>query len=133
MVRKVNMPPTRQYLVANSPRLDWRKQPWPACQNVSIAGYPKTLVAVDRANDYAADREYTRESVFYYYCSSLTRTIDQFPSLELPAEWSHRIATTLLERQQPDGSWTNPAVDVREDDPLVATPLAIESLLTIAK
>jgi len=83
--------------------------------------------------DYAADREYTRESVFYYYCSSLTRTIHQFPKLKLPTDWSHQIAKTLLERQQSDGSWTNPAVDVREDDPLVATPLAIEALLAVAE
>jgi hypothetical protein len=38
------------------------------------------------------------------------------------------LAAALIERQKPDGSWINDAVDVREDDPLVATPLAMMAL-----
>jgi hypothetical protein len=34
----------------------------------------------------------------------------------------------LLKRQRDDGSWSNPAVLVREDDPLVATSLAMRAL-----
>lgn len=32
---------------------------------------------------------------------------------------------TLLARQQPDGTWTNPVTWMREDDPLLATALAV--------
>ena len=38
------------------------------------------------------------------------------------------LAEELLRRQQTNGSWVNAAVEVREDDPLVATPLAVAAL-----
>ena len=39
------------------------------------------------------------------------------------------LIEALLKRQHPDGSWTNTFTDGREDDPLVATPMAAEALL----
>ena len=42
--------------------------------------------------------------------------------------WANALADALLRRQQPDGSWVNDAEQVREDDPLVATPLAMAAL-----
>jgi hypothetical protein len=44
--------------------------------------------------------------------------------------WAELLAAALIERQRFDGSWANAAVDVREDDPLVATSLAVISLST---
>jgi len=38
------------------------------------------------------------------------------------------LADELLRRQEADGSWVNAAGEVREDDPLVATPLAVGAL-----
>jgi hypothetical protein len=66
--------------------------------------------------------------LYYYYCASVAE------ALRLSNSNCHSTSTPLaraiLSRQQPSGSWTNPAVDVREDDPLVATPLAIRALLS---
>jgi hypothetical protein len=38
------------------------------------------------------------------------------------------LAAALLARQRADGSWSNPFTDAKEDDPLVATPMALEAL-----
>jgi hypothetical protein len=42
--------------------------------------------------------------------------------------WAEAFAEQLLKRQRDDGSWVNPVVMVREDDPLVATSLAVRAL-----
>ncbi|MGI9239783.1 MAG: hypothetical protein ACR2RV_03220 [Verrucomicrobiales bacterium] len=42
--------------------------------------------------------------------------------------WRDQISRLLLEQQRPDGSWRNAAGEMREDDPLVATSLAVLSL-----
>ena len=44
------------------------------------------------------------------------------------ADWPVLLSTELLKRQADDGSWKNAIVDQREDDPLVATPFAIQAL-----
>lgn len=78
---------------------------------------------------FSEEREYSREAVYYYYCRSLAVCIEHFPSLLRDGIWLKQIASCLLARQRDDGAWSNPVVDVREDDPLVATPLALETLL----
>ncbi len=81
---------------------------------------------------YEPGREAARNSLYYYYCHSLAEVLDrQPPSADLdidPQEWAGQIATQLIQRQREDGSWSNPAVDVREDDPLVATAFALRAL-----
>lgn len=42
--------------------------------------------------------------------------------------WHDMVAKKLTETQRPDGSWHNPAGEMREDDPLVATSLAVLAL-----
>jgi hypothetical protein len=42
--------------------------------------------------------------------------------------WAEALIAELLKRQQPDGSWRNDATEMREDDPLVATPFALAAL-----
>jgi hypothetical protein len=42
--------------------------------------------------------------------------------------WAEALADRLVQRQRPDGSWSNPLVPQREDDPLVATSLAALAL-----
>ena len=39
------------------------------------------------------------------------------------------LAREIVSRQQPDGSWRNRFTDAKEDDPLVATPLAAAALV----
>jgi len=43
----------------------------------------------------------------------------------MPPVRSAALAKELLRRQGADGSWVNDAVEVRDDDPLVATPFAL--------
>ena len=82
---------------------------------------------------YPADREGARPAVFFYYCNSLAKALGE-AGFDNPiarankAAWARAIADALAERQRPDGSWKNAAVDVREDDPLVATSLAASAL-----
>ncbi len=83
--------------------------------------------ATSHPGQYSESREYAREAVYYYYCRSLSQCMHSHPEL-LPRAWHGQLAEQLISRQQLDGSWSNDAVDVREDDPLVATPLAIMTL-----
>jgi squalene-hopene/tetraprenyl-beta-curcumene cyclase len=77
---------------------------------------------------YRQDREPNRDAVYYYYCYSVAQALGLLDhGDQKPDEADSRalaLVDALLERQHPDGSWENPAVAVREDDPLVATSLA---------
>lgn len=78
---------------------------------------------------YAEAHEPQRNAVFYYYVASLVQTYSVC-SKWLPDVDAQRgaIAASLAERQHADGSWHNPLSLVREDEPLVATPLAVLAL-----
>jgi squalene-hopene/tetraprenyl-beta-curcumene cyclase len=60
-------------------------------------------------------------SIGFYYCWSVAQALAAAGTV-LP--WAEELAADLLPLQLPDGSWRNPDVEVREDDPLVATSLA---------
>jgi hypothetical protein len=82
---------------------------------------------------YAADREAARPSLYYYYGSSIARAFRASGTGDLlqgarHVHWARELAENVLSKQRPDGSWINSAVDVREDDPFVATSLAIQIL-----
>ena len=57
-----------------------------------------------------------RQGLFYYYAAAL------------PSAQRQSLAGDLIARQRPDGSWSNPEPLVKEDDPLIATPLALLAL-----
>jgi hypothetical protein len=85
--------------------------------------------------NYADDRRSLQPALDYYYARALLRAGHHFTTTNASEDlilrdhrWVERIAKELLERQQPDGSWRNPAVDVREDDPLIATSFALVAL-----
>ena len=64
-----------------------------------------------------------REGLRYYYASSASeafRRLGERPDFELTSE--------LVQLQRVDGSWANPEKLVKEDDPLIATALAIRAL-----
>jgi hypothetical protein len=83
--------------------------------------------------NYAADREPNREAVYFYYGASAALALRNAGEKEVSADaravpWAQLLAEALLKRQRSDGSWSNSAVAVREDDPIVATCLAISAL-----
>jgi hypothetical protein len=80
---------------------------------------------------FAPGREVLRDSVYYYYCNSLARALTA-AGAGGPVGWRDALAGELVRRQRPDGSWVNDAVEVREDDPVVATAHAVAALALCA-
>jgi hypothetical protein len=85
------------------------------------------------AGDYAPDRSLQRDAVYYYQAWSLAHALAEASPESIdtprgPVRWAEALADALLSRQRPDGSFANPATDLREDDPLLATPMALAAL-----
>ena len=83
------------------------------------------------SGDFPTTRYEDRDSLYFYYVWStahalagLQRSGDKTQRAELAA----KVSARLLELQQLDGSWRNPLGATREDDPLVATPMALAAL-----
>lgn len=76
---------------------------------------------------YAKDREVQRDSAYYYWAWSYAHAM-MFLGPAAPDGWARELAAKLIALQRPDGSWKNDAIDLREDDPLVATSLALAAL-----
>jgi hypothetical protein len=68
-----------------------------------------------------------RDALVYYYFAALARAVERIPEA---ISQGHRraVVTRLQSMQRPDGSWSNRCSLMREDDPLVATPLALIAL-----
>lgn len=89
--------------------------------------------AATHPGKFAAGGAAVRASVYYYYCWSLARALTAAGVHEIetpvgPICWATALAEELMRRQQPEGFWFNEAVEVREDDPIVATALAAGAL-----
>jgi hypothetical protein len=65
-------------------------------------------------------------SVYFYWCWSAAQALAAAGVGAVP--WAEALAEELARRQRPGGSWVNDAVEVREDDPIVATALAAGAL-----
>ncbi|MBI2823600.1 MAG: hypothetical protein HYX69_02790 [Planctomycetia bacterium] len=94
---------------------------------------PAHFSAVAHPGAYVPEREAARAAVYFYYCRSLARLLadgelDTLAHERDRAHMAQALAEALVARQESDGSWRNAAVDVREDDPLVATCLAAAAL-----
>ncbi len=79
------------------------------------------------------ENEDLRDAVYYYYCWGLAHALMRLEVRRLdtptgPTDWAVELAEELLARQRPDGSWVNRLTEGKEDDPLVATPLAAAAL-----
>ena len=75
-------------------------------------------------------REALRKAYAYYYHWSLASVFRDFG--DYPSRVSAQMIKTLRERQSSDGSWKNTLLDGKEDDPLVATPMAVSSLVLLS-
>ena len=74
-----------------------------------------------------ADREILRDAYYFYYAASIA---DTFTLLgEGPEDWAQQLAKALINRQQDDGSFANAYTDGKEDDPLIATPFALRTMV----
>ena len=83
--------------------------------------------------DFPEDRLWQRDSAWYYYVWSLAHALLALGVLEVPTpagkvRWPEALPEELFRRQRPDGSWVNSFSGMQEDDPLVATPLALAGL-----
>ena len=82
---------------------------------------------------YAPDREPNRDSVYYYYCAVRGASAERNGRKPVSKSagslaWAETLVDALVARERSDGSWINSAVAVREDDPIVATCLAVTAL-----
>lgn len=80
--------------------------------------------AARNPGDFPPVAEVRRDSAYYYWAWSAAhaaRHLGREP-------WAEALAAELLRLQAPDGSWRNPASEMREDDPLIATSFALAAL-----
>ncbi len=87
---------------------------------------------------FAEDRELFRHAMYYYYANSVARTLALLDANEIttrkgPVRWAEVLAARLVEIQRLEGTWENGYTDSKEDDPLVATPLAMGALIECRK
>jgi hypothetical protein len=80
-----------------------------------------------------AEREHNRDAVYYYYCCSVALALraarlEELTTPQSKVRWAQALLDQLVRRQRRDGSWSNPLVPQREDDPIVATSLAALAL-----
>lgn len=76
--------------------------------------------------------------VRFYYYASLALAMEKLGirSLEKKGKkifWAKELARRLIKLQNQDGSWKNSSYLMREDDPLIATPLSLIALGVIAR
>ena len=64
--------------------------------------------------------------IWFYYLAALAVVR---ADLGGPEGWREKIAGEILKRQREDGSFANSDTTMREDDPLIATALALEALV----
>lgn len=74
--------------------------------------------------EFPPDAEYRRRSAYHYYVWSAAHAMRATGE----TAFAGPLAKELLARQNDDGTWTNESTELREDDPLVATPFALAAL-----
>ncbi len=99
-----------------------------------VANFNATMIA----GEFPAERIALRESYYFYYAWTLAHALHVLRDGEVQISgeklhWAIPLARELIRRQSPDGSWINAWTDAREDDPLVATPLAASALAVCRK
>ena len=71
---------------------------------------------------------------YYYYLAVMARALQVLEVKTVTDvagqehQWVQELATALLERQNPDGSWSNPIDRWWEGDPVLATSYALQAL-----
>lgn len=72
-----------------------------------------------------------KDAMIYYYFAAAAEVFRRLGVREAPPgrDWRREMTDALVARQRPDGSWVNPVALMKEDDPLIATALALSALL----
>jgi hypothetical protein len=84
--------------------------------------------------EYVKAHESNRDAVYYYYAASVAKGLRDMKVGKLgDVDWANELAEELAKRQHEDGSWANPIELVRENDPIVATALAVSTLANCGK
>jgi hypothetical protein len=68
-----------------------------------------------------------RDGLRFYYAQSLARVLHLLPE-GVAQDRAERLAKWLIKEQSGAGSWKNESARMREDDPLIATPLVLTAL-----
>lgn len=94
----------------------------------------KHLSSTLHPGDFPQGRYYDRDSLYFYYLWSTAHALGalQRAGAELtPQEkaWFQEVERELISLQKEDGSWSNTASATREDEALVATPMALAVLV----
>lgn len=90
----------------------------------------KNFSADAHPGKYADDRASAQNGLYFYWAAGMSAALrgDRPKDSSDGRQWTADLAQALIRRQADDGRWQNAAVDQREDDPLVATPLALQAL-----
>ena len=73
-----------------------------------------------------------KEGLTFYYYASLAGTLAWFPAKEAK-ERRQALLAKIVKAQRENGSWQNDSARMREDDPLIATSLALVALGELEK
>lgn len=73
-----------------------------------------------------------REAMIHYYWAASARVFDRIGVIRAPPrhDWRREMIAAIVARQRADGSFKNDSVLMKENDPLIATTLALDALLS---
>ena len=72
------------------------------------------------------------EAMIHYYWAASASVFDKTGVIRAPPrhDWRKEMVAAIVARQRTDGSFANDSVLMKEDDPLIATTLALSALLS---
>lgn len=80
------------------------------------------------SGEFPPGQEEMREALYFYYCWTTAHAlVESGPPAE--GDWARPMCEELLRRQHPKGYWRNEQGRMTEDEPLVATPMALAALV----
>ena len=73
-----------------------------------------------------------RDAMIHYYWAASARVFHKTGVIRAPPrhDWRKQMAAAIVARQRADGGFKNDSVLMKEDDPLIATTLALDALLS---
>ncbi len=83
------------------------------------------------SGDFPKGQEKMRDALYFYYCWTTAHALVESGGARDNA-WARPMLEELLARQKPDGSWLNAEGRMTEDEPLVATTMALAAM-TLAR